>query len=121
MKRFADFRRGDGPTLKVRDKVYIDASDYTTDHPSKKTQRQTNRPLPHSRSHQRQCLQIKTSIFYENPPRVHLIQASTLFSTHHPWPVHYSTRTSRDRRRRTLQCRSHPQFQINSRKTLLPR
>ena len=36
MKRFADFRRGDGPTLKVRDKVYVDASDYTTDRSSKK-------------------------------------------------------------------------------------
>ena len=29
MKHFADFRRGDGPTLKVGDKVYVDASDYT--------------------------------------------------------------------------------------------
>ena len=36
MKRFADFRCGDGPTLKVGDKVYVDASDYTTDRPSKK-------------------------------------------------------------------------------------
>ena len=36
MKHFADFRRGDGPTLKVGDKVYIDTSDYTTDCPSKK-------------------------------------------------------------------------------------
>src|SRR6202453_2172176 len=36
MKYFADFRRGDGPTLKVRDKVYVDASDYITDRPSKK-------------------------------------------------------------------------------------
>src|SRR6202453_1886704 len=36
MKRFADFRRGDGPTLKVGDKVYVDASDYTTDRLSKK-------------------------------------------------------------------------------------
>src|ERR1700677_3387160 len=36
MKHFADFRRGDGPTLKVGDKVYVDTSDYTTDRPSKK-------------------------------------------------------------------------------------
>src|ERR1700677_5018450 len=36
MKCFTDFRHGDGPTLKVRDKVYVDTSDYTTDHPSKK-------------------------------------------------------------------------------------
>ena len=36
MKHFADFECGDGPTLKVVDKVYIDTSDYTTDRPSKK-------------------------------------------------------------------------------------
>src|ERR1700677_125096 len=36
MKHFTDFRRGDGPILKVSDKVYIDVSDYTTDRPSKK-------------------------------------------------------------------------------------
>src|ERR1700677_2890615 len=36
MKHFADFRCRDGPTLKVRDKVYVDTSDYTTDRPSKK-------------------------------------------------------------------------------------
>ena len=36
MKHFADFRHGDRPTLKVGDKVYINASDYTTDRPSKK-------------------------------------------------------------------------------------
>src|SRR6202453_4691063 len=36
MKHFADFRHGDRPMLKVGDKVYIDASGYTTDRPSKK-------------------------------------------------------------------------------------
>ena len=36
MKHFTDFRRGDGPMLKVSDKVYVDSSDYTTDGPSKK-------------------------------------------------------------------------------------
>src|SRR5271154_4356118 len=36
IKCFADFRRGNGLTLKVGDKVYVDASDYTTERPSKK-------------------------------------------------------------------------------------
>src|ERR1700677_5095486 len=46
MKRFADFRRGDGPTLKVGDKVYVDASDYTTDRPSKKLRDRKIGPYP---------------------------------------------------------------------------
>src|ERR1700677_1878217 len=46
MNHFADFRRGDRPTLKVGDKVYVDAFDYTTDRPSKKLSDKQISPYP---------------------------------------------------------------------------